>query len=82
MTYLNVSLTSIRKGCQPVLFNVVSTHEVKKSRSHLKMLSGDYFTYSIKAKQSGGSPRCRLCPSDLDEAEDIEHIITSCTAYK
>ena len=82
MTYLNVSLTSIRRGCHPVISNVVSTHEVKKSRSHLKMLSGDYFTYSIKAKQSGGSPCCRLCPSELDKAEDIEYIITSCTAYK
>ena len=42
------------------------------------MLSGDYLTYSIKAKQSGGSPRCRLCPSELDEAEDINHIMHWC----
>ena len=44
------------------------------------MLAGDYFTYAVKSKQSGGSPHCRLCPTPAPE-ENIEHILTSCVAY-
>ena len=47
---------------------------------HLKMLAGDYFTYEVKADQSGGSPHCRCCPSP-SPSENLQHILTRCSAY-
>ena len=58
------------------LSNLITTHDVKLSRPHLKFLSGNYLTFSTKAKQSGGSSHCRIC---LDPSETISHIITSCS---
>ena len=46
----------------------------------MKMLAGDYFTYEIKANQSGGSPHCRCCPFPSPN-ENISHILTVCLAY-
>ena len=45
------------------------------------MLAGDYFTYSVRASQSGGSPYCRCCISDTFRNEDIRHILVICEAY-
>ena len=46
------------------------------------MLFGDYFTYEIKSNKSGESPHCRCCsPSSPPPSEDLEHIITQCSAY-
>ena len=42
------------------------------------MLAGDYFTYEVKADQSGGSPHCKCCPSP---SENLQHILTRCSAY-
>ena len=81
MKYLNVSLTGLRGRPHPALANIVTTHEVRKSRIHLKMLGGDYFTYQVKSKQSGGSPQCRSCTVPSPPPEDLQHILTSCTAY-
>ena len=55
---------------------MVTTREVKLSRPHLKFLVGNYLTYKIKADQSGGSPRCRICASGSDET--ISHVISTC----
>ena len=46
------------------------------------MLSGDYFTYSIKATQSGGSPYCRCCSPSVPQDEDISHILVACEMYE
>ena len=40
-----------------ILHCPVTTGEVKGARIHIKMLAGDYFTYDVKANQSG----CRCC---------------------
>ena len=48
------------------------------SRPHLKLLSGNYLTYSIKAAQSGGSPACRLCSTGSEES--VSHVVSTCTA--
>ena len=77
--FFNVSLTSLRGSCHQAIRNILTTYDVKKCRFHLKMLSGDYLTYSIKAKQSGGSPDCRLCVSSV--SENIMHMLVVCTAY-
>ena len=45
------------------------------------MTAGDYFTYSIKASQSGGSPNCRCCTPQQPRSEDLLHILIICTAY-
>ena len=76
MIYLNVSITGLRGRRHPALSNLSTTWEVKKSRIHLKFLSGNYLTYKQKAEQSGGSPTCRICLSNCDET--ICHILTTC----
>ena len=43
--YLNVSLTGLRGKRHPAVSNIVTTHDVKKSRIHIKMLAGDYLTH-------------------------------------
>ena len=82
MNYLNVSLTGLRGRHHPALANIVTTREVQKCRIHIKMLSGDYYTYQVKADQSGGSPHCRCCTLPDKPAENISHILTSCSAYE
>ena len=85
MKYLHVSLTGLRGRRHPALDNIVTTVQVQKSRIQWKMLAGDYLTYEIKSKQSGGSPHCRCCPhtpsSPLPPEETILHIVTECLAY-
>ena len=80
MQYLNVSVSGLRGRRHPAISGLFTTEEVKHSRCHIKMLCGDYFTYSKKSNQSGGSPHCRVC-GDKDEEEDILHIITQCSGY-
>ena len=76
MLYLNVDLLGLRGKYHPSL---ITTEEVKKSRLHLKFLSGDYLTYQTKFDQSGkGSPLCKICRT---ENETISHIIANCPAY-
>ena len=81
MKYLNMSLTGRRGRQHPSVSNIVTTQEVKKSRIHIKMLVGDYYTYDVKSSRSGGSPHCRAC-SDPTSKEDLVHILTQCMAYK
>ena len=77
MRYLNVSVSGLNGTSHPALSNIMTANEVKQMRPHIKMLAGDYFTYSIQAEQSGCSPHCRLCFAPF---EDIEHIVASCNA--
>ena len=57
----------------PALSGLVTTQDVKKGRTHVKMLIEDLYTYQIKSDQSGGSPNCRLCTEET--VEDICHIL-------
>ena len=61
--------------------HTLTTQEVKKSRTHIKMLAGDYYTYDVKSTRSGGSPHCRSC-SDPTSREDLTHILTQCVTYR
>ena len=81
MEFLNVALTGLRGRHHPALSNIVTTLEVRKSRPHLKMLSGDYSTYETKSIQSGGSPHCRCCSFRPSPNENLVHILTNCGAY-
>ena len=83
MKYFNISLISLRGQHHPALKNIITSHEVRKCRIHLKMLSGDYLTYSIKASHSGGSPHGRLCKTEANVllSESTEHMLTSCVVY-
>ena len=76
MKYLNVSTTGLSGRHHPALSNLITTHEVRLSRPHLKFLAGNYLTYKIKAEQSGGSPHCRICTLG---PESISHVISSCS---
>ena len=57
MTYLNVSVSGLRGRHHPSLSNLLTTHDVQRSRPHIKMLCEDYFTYEKRSNQSGGSPQ-------------------------
>ena len=81
MKYFYVTLSGLRGRHHPALSNIVTAHEVRKSRLHLKMLGGDFFTYQVKAKQSGGSPHCRSCTVPSPPPEGRQQILTYCTVY-
>ena len=82
MRYLNVSLTGLRGKKHPALSGIVTTHEVKKAKIHMKMLAGDYLTYEVRANRSGGSPHCRNCPEKTLKNENLRHILTECNSYR
>ena len=46
------------------------------------MLAGDYLTFEIKSKRSGGSSHCRCCPESPPKNEDLSHILTECNAFE
>ena len=77
MNYLNVATIGLRGRHHPALSNQITTRDVKLARPHLKFLAGNYLTYQIKANQSGGSPRCRICTSGAEES--ISHVISVCS---
>ena len=79
LKYLNVSLLGLSGRHHPAVSGLFTTQDVKKSRSHIKMLIEDLYTYEIKSEQSGGSPNCRLCPDE--KTENISHILTFCSVY-
>lgn len=84
MTNFNDSLSELSGRPYPAVLNINTTNEVQKSRSHLKMLCGDYITFWSKSKQyKNVSPECILCySSDGGDGGkyiyNIEHILTSC----
>ena len=77
MQYLNTTLLGLRGRFHPAIADLNTSWEVVRARPHMKFISGSYLTYQMKADQSGGSPRCRIC--DSGASETISHIITTCT---
>ena len=77
MKYLNVSTLGLRGRHHPALSNMITTNDVKISRPHVKFLSGNYLTYQVRSEQSGGSPRCRICPTECPET--VSHVISTCS---
>ena len=47
MKYLNVSVLGLSGRPHPAITGVTTSHEVKKMRPHIKMLSGNYITFEI-----------------------------------
>ena len=76
MENFNVSTIGLRGRNHAALSNLITRKDVQLSRPHLKLLAGNYLTYEVKAKQSVGTPWCRICGSEI--IESVCHIITSC----
>ena len=76
LKYLNVSVTGLSGKSHPSLSNLLTTHEVLKSQTHIKMLCEN---------QSGGSPHCRTCsqPNQVERpSENLVHIISDFSCYR
>ena len=84
MTYLNVSLSNLRGHPHPTICHMITSAEVYQSRAHIQMLTGDFYTFELKAKQTGSSPNCRCCynTENTEKSENILHILTQCFAYQ
>ena len=82
MSYLNVNVKGLNGRPHPALSGILTTKCVRKARAHIKMLTGDLYTYETKSKYQGGSPHCRLCIEQGPKTENLVHIITECKAYK
>ena len=62
MTFLNIQLNGLTGRRHPALMGLTTTRDVDKARTHIKMLSGDYLTYSrLTIDRKSGDPSCRLC---------------------
>jgi hypothetical protein len=84
MVHLNIAVKGLNGRHHPALLGVKSTKGVQKMRPHIKMFSGDYYTYKMKADYQGGSPHCRLCQEatpNNENVEDLKHFLTECSAY-
>ena len=81
LKFLNVQITGLAGRCHPVLSDINTTQDVVRLRPHVKMLAGDYLCYATLAKERGGDPQCRLCPSSPVAPapdENLIHILTRC----
>ena len=84
--YFNVTATGLRGRHHPILDGPTTTHQVRKLRPVIKLLTGDFFTFEIRYNQTKiGSPHCRICSdptiSDQDKPiENVEHVVTACPA--
>merc|ERR1711954_432591 len=87
MTFLNIQLAGLTGRHHPALSGILTTRDVERLRPHLKMLAGDYMTYSRVSLNNkyGGDPACRICrysqphqPLQHTPPETIGHILTEC----
>ena len=79
-----IVVVGLRGKKHPALLGVVTTHEVKKSRIHLKMQVGDYLTYQTKSNRSGkggGSPLFWACPENSQKKFKFKPLLTECPVY-
>ena len=74
MTFLNAQLYGLNGHHHPALPGLYTTRDVEKLHPHLKMLTGDYLTYSrVASDRKLGDPSCRLCKeSDPVPMDNIE----------
>ena len=78
LSFLNVQTLGLTGRSHPSLHCLLTTHDVKIARPHLKMLAGDYMCYYFLWKDRGYDPQCRLCPSSENLEETITHILVQC----
>ena len=79
MIYLNVQLAGLTGTQHIALCNIYTTQDALRLRYHLKFLTGDYLTAERQSIDQGTSPRCKLCPA---EVESVEHVLTKCLALR
>ena len=48
MEWLNVSMIGLMGKCHPIMDNIYMAREVEKLRPAIKMLAGDYYTFTTK----------------------------------
>ena len=75
LKYFNVQLFGLTGKPHPVLQHITETRQAFKSRSHIKLLTGDFVSYELLAAQRGTDPHCRLC---FSPNESTQHILTEC----
>ena len=86
MKFLNVAASGLRGRHHPVLNGPTTTHQVRKLRPVLKLLTGDYYSYELRSKQTKvGLPHCRICVRLIPDGEtlpveDVVHIVSLCPA--
>ena len=51
MVYMNGSLLELRGRPHQVFNGIATPDEVRKSRIHLKMFTGDYMTYEMRSAE-------------------------------
>ena len=58
-----------------------SVKDVRKAATKVRMLTGTYMLQTLKAKfnQAEIDPTCPICKI---EAEDLQHLLTRCQAYR
>ena len=81
LKFLNVQIRGLSGRHHPVLTGVNTTRDVVKLRPHIKMLAGDYLCYATLARERGGNPQCRICPSSQQHPapeENVVHILAQC----
>ena len=78
MKYFNVTTLNLRGRHHVAISELSTSRSVLLARPHIKLLSGNYLTYGIRAQQNGGSPTCRICTSE--ESKTIRHFISQCSA--
>ena len=84
MSFLNIQLIGLTGRHHPALFGIETTRDVQRLKPHIKMLSGDYLTYSrIALDNKGvGDPSCRICRTSqsvpLVPPDTVQHILTEC----
>ena len=59
---------------------LTTTRNVEKAQTHMKMLSGDYLTYSrLAIERKSGNSSCILCRDISPLSQDtIVHVLTEC----
>ena len=84
MKYFNVTTRGLRGKHHPILDGPTTTHQVRKLRPVIKLLTGDFYTFEIRSNQTKlGSPHCRICSDSSDQdkpIENVEHVVSTCPA--
>ena len=50
MKFMHISMSGLRGGHHPAISNIITTQGVSRMRSHLEIISGDFYTYEQKSK--------------------------------
>ena len=82
LEFLNVQVTGLTGRPHPVFPGVLTTHEVVRSRVHVKMLAGYYPCFAYLSSDRGQDASCPLCkkvdPHQPAAVEDVLHLLTRC----